>query len=285
MDLGVGVGFRVPHHTHVLKNHPPMDWFEVIGDNYVLEPPIPLQKLEALTAQYPVILHGVSLSIGSCDPLRWDYLRALKRLIARVNPPWVSDHLCFTGMHGIDSHDLLPLPYTAEALSHVVERARQVQDFLEVPFALENASSYLTYRDSTMPEWEFLGEVAERADVGILFDVNNVFVSAHNHGFDPHAYIDSIDPGRVVQLHLAGHTDKGTHLFDTHSTPVCDEVWELFRRTVRRVGATSTLIEWDQDIPPWDDLAREAAAARALRAGVLAEASPTRDLLSQPEAP
>ena len=268
-DLGVGVGFRQPHHAKVLGDVPAMDWFEVIGDNYLLEPPIAMQKLEKLRASYRVVPHGVSMSIGSTDPLDRDYLTRLKKLLRRIEPPWCSDHLCWSGVSDVVVNDLLPLPYTKEAIDHVVARVRQVQDFLEVPFALENVSSYLTYTSSAMPEWDFLGEIAERADCGILFDCNNIYVSAKNHGFDPDAYVDAIPVDRVVQIHLAGHTDKGSYLLDTHSDHVKDEVWALYRRTLARVGPTSTLIEWDTDIPEWDVLVAEADKARAVRAEVL----------------
>jgi uncharacterized protein (UPF0276 family) len=269
-DLGVGVGFRQPHHAKVLGDTPPMDWFEVVGDNYLLEPPIAMAKLDKLRASYRVVPHGVSMSIGGTDPLDRDYLARLKKLLRRIEPPWCSDHLCWSGASDVVVNDLLPLPYTKEAIDHVVSRVREVQDFLEVPFALENVSSYLTYTSSAMPEWDFLGEIAERADCGILFDCNNIYVSAKNHDFDADAYVDAIPVDRVVQIHLAGHTDKGSYLLDTHSDHVKDEVWSLYRRTLARVGATSTLIEWDTDIPEWDVLVAEADKARAVRAEVLA---------------
>ena len=264
-DLGVGVGFRAPHHATILGESPPMDWFEVISDNYLLEPPIPLSKIDRLRERYRVVPHGVSMSIGSVDPLDRDYLTRLKKLVARVGAPWCSDHLCFTGVNGVVVNDLLPLPYTKEAIAHVVERVKRVQGFLEVPFAIENVSSYMTYRASTMPEWEFLSEIAERADCGILFDVNNVFVSARNHGFDANDYVDAVPSDRVVQIHLAGHTDKGSYLLDTHSDHVKDEVWALYRRALRRMGSVATLIEWDEDIPAWSVLSAEAEKARVVR--------------------
>ena len=268
-DLGVGVGFRQPHHAAVLGDLPPMDWFEVIGDNYLLEPPIAMGKLEKLRSSYRVVPHGVSMSIGSSDPLDRDYLTRLKKLLRRLQPPWCSDHLCWSGVSDVVVNDLLPLPYTKEAIDHVSARVREVQDFLEVPFALENVSSYLTYTSSAMPEWDFLSEIAERADCGILFDCNNIYVSAKNHGFDANAYVDAMPADRVVQIHLAGHTDKGSYLLDTHSDHVKDEVWELYRRTLRRIGRTSTLIEWDTDIPEWGVLAAEADKARRVRDEVL----------------
>jgi uncharacterized protein (UPF0276 family) len=264
-DLGVGVGFRAPHHTKILSDSPPMDWFEVISDNYLLEPPLLLSKVERLRERYRVVPHGVSMSIGSVDPLDRDYLARLKKFVRRVDAPWCSDHLCWSGVDGVVVNDLLPLPYTKEAMLHVVERVKVVQGILEVPFAIENVSSYMTYRASNMTEWEFLGEIAERADCGILFDVNNIYVSAHNHGFDANDYVDAVPADRVVQIHLAGHTDKGSYLLDTHSDHVKDEVWALYRRALRRIGCVSTLIEWDEDIPEWDVLAAEAEMARVVR--------------------
>jgi uncharacterized protein (UPF0276 family) len=212
----------------------------------------------------------VSLSLGGSEPLQREYLSRLRALVRRVDAPWFSDHLCWTGTGGVDLHDLLPVPYTKETLAHLVERAKRVQGELEIPFAIENASSYLEYRESSMAEHEYLGELAERADCGILLDVNNVFVSAFNHGFDANRYIDSIPPDRVVQIHLAGHTDKGTHLLDTHSDHVRAEVWQLYRRAIGRIGAVATLVEWDEDIPSWNVLAAEAETARSTRDEVLA---------------
>jgi hypothetical protein len=264
-DLGVGVGFRLPHYAHVLGEHPPMDWFEVISENFMVRGGNALANLESLLAHYRVVPHGVSLSIGRADPLDREYLERLKALVERIDPPWVSDHLCWTGTASTNLHDLLPLPLTRQAIDHVAARVRQVQDYLERPFALENVSSYLTFTSSTMPEWEFLGEIAEKADCGILLDCNNIFVSAFNHGFDAEAYVDAVPADRVVQMHLAGHTDKGAYLLDTHSDHVREAVWELYRRATRRTGRTSTLIEWDEDIPSWDELALEAMTARKMR--------------------
>jgi uncharacterized protein (UPF0276 family) len=264
-DLGVGVGFRLPHYAEILEQHPSMDWFEVISENFMVRGGKPLANLERLCSGYPVIPHGVSLSIGQAEPLDTAYLDHLKVLVDRISPPWASDHFCWTGSAHANLHDLLPLPLTRAAALHVADRVRRVQDFLGRPFALENASSYLTFTSSEMPEWEFICEVAERADCGLLLDVNNVFVSAYNHGFDARAYIDAIPADRVVQMHLAGHTDKGTYLLDTHSDHVRDEVWDLYRRAIGRIGSTSTLIEWDDDIPSWEVLSLEARKARRLR--------------------
>jgi uncharacterized protein (UPF0276 family) len=271
-DLGVGVGFRIPHYGRVLDERPPMDWFEVISENFLVAGGRPLDNLARLQDAYRVVPHGVSLAIGSVEPLDDAYIERLRGLIARLSPPWVSDHLCWARAPGVHIHDLLPLPYTREAVDHVVERVKRVQGSLEVPFALENVSSYMTFKDSTMTEWEFLSEIAERADCGILLDCNNVYVSAYNHGFDPHEFIDGVPAYRVVQMHLAGHTNKGKYILDTHSDHVTDEVWRLYRRAIERCGAVSTLVEWDDDIPTWDVLSAEAAKARTLRAEVLLHA-------------
>jgi uncharacterized protein (UPF0276 family) len=269
-DLGVGVGFRRPHVAHVLRKRPPMDWFEIISENYFAEGGIQRANLDALASAYRVVPHGVSLSIGGADSLDADYLRRLAALVRRIDAPWCSDHLCWTGIAGVDVHDLLPLPFTATTLAHVVERVKRVQGELGVPLALENASTYMELRDSTISEHAFLAEVAERADCGILLDVNNVFVSAYNHGFDPCVYIDAIPADRVVQIHVAGHENRSAYLLDTHGDHVCPDVWDLYRRALRRCGSTSTLVEWDEQIPAWDVLAAEAARARDVRDEVLA---------------
>ena len=268
-DLGVGVGFRRPHAAGILRDKPAMDWFEVISENFFAEGGVQRRHVEALAAAYPVVPHGVSLSIGGTDPLDGAYLARLRDLVRRVRAPWCSDHLCWTGKAGIDVHDLLPLPFTSDTLQPVVERVQRVQGEVGVPFALENASSDLTFRESSLSEHVFLAEVAERADCGVLLDVNNVYVSAHNHGFDAGAYVDAIPADRVVQIHLAGHTDRGDYLLDTHSAHVKADVWDLYRRAVARCGAVSTLVEWDEDIPAWDVLSEEASCARAIRAETL----------------
>lgn len=269
----VGVGLRPPHYPHVFNERPAVGWFEAITENFLsLGSPDfgrPLQILERVREHYPVVLHGVSLSIGSVDPFRERYLDRWKELIRRVQPAWVSDHLCWTGVEGRNLHDLLPLPYTEEALAHVVQRICRVQEFLGRRILVENVSSYLTYNHSEMSEWEFLAEVAERADCGILLDVNNIYVSSRNHAFDPFDYLTAIPRDRVGQFHLAGYTDKGTHLIDTHDHPVSEEVWSLFRVATRRFGDVPTLIEWDDEIPEFSRLAEEAARAEAIREEVL----------------
>ena len=242
-----------------------MDWFEVISENFMGDGGKPLSNLERLRGHYRVVPHGVSMSIGASTPLDTSYLSRLKALLRRLDPPWFSDHLCWTGVAEANLHDLLPLPHTKAAIAHVAARVRQVQDTLERPFALENVSSYLTYTSSAMPEWEFLAEIAERADCGILFDCNNVYVSARNHGFDGNDYVDGVPQDRIVQIHLAGHTDKGRYVLDTHSDHVCNDVWALYKRTLQRAGNVSTLIEWDEEIPAWEELAAEAQLARDAR--------------------
>ncbi|WP_235880074.1 DUF692 domain-containing protein [Polyangium aurulentum] len=264
-DLGVGVGLRVPHYTEIFETQPAVDWFEIISENFMVAGGMPLANLERALARYRVVQHGVSLSIGSTSPLDWDYLRSLRALLRKTGSPWVSDHLCFTGAGGVDAHDLLPLPYTEEALRHVAARARQVQDFLETRLVLENVSSYLAYTQSQMSEWAFLSAVVEEADCGLLLDVNNIYVSSYNHGFDPNAYVDGVPHHRVVQIHLAGHTNHGKYIIDTHSDHVIDPVWDLYRRAIGRIGPVSTLIEWDEDIPPLATLLAEAEKAKTIR--------------------
>jgi len=222
----------------------------------------PLYGLDSVLERCPVALHGVSMSIGSTDPLDLEYLRKLKRLAERTRARWVSDHLCWTGVSGLNVHDLLPMPLTDEALGHAVSRVRAVSEILERPLVLENASSYVEFSASTWTEWDFLARLAEEADCGILFDVNNVYVSAFNHGFDPNVYIDAIPVDRIVQYHLAGHTHKGTHIIDTHSDHVIDEVWALYRRAYGRTGGVATLVEWDEDIPSFEVVHAEVLKAK-----------------------
>jgi uncharacterized protein (UPF0276 family) len=266
--LGVGVGLRPVHYPDVLERAARgalgVDWLEATSENYMVPGGRVLRVLGEVRSRVPVVLHGVSMNLGSVDPLDRTYLSELRALVDRFEPSWVSDHLCWTGVGGRNLHDLLPLPYTDEVVRHLAERIRQVQDRLGRRIAVENVSSYVEYAASTMPEWEFLGAVAEEADCGILLDVNNVFVSAHNLGFDAATYLDAIDPTRVFQIHLAGHSVDGALLIDTHDHPVREEVWALYARALRRLGPVSTLIEWDGAIPGFERLQAEAARARTL---------------------
>lgn len=275
--LGVGVGLRPAHTGEVLaraaEGRLRVDWFEAISENHLAQGGRPLRVLETLRSHRPVVLHGVSLNVGSADPLDASYLDTLDGLARRFEPAWLSDHLCWTGVGGVNLHDLLPLPFTEEAVRHVAARVRQVQDRLGRRIALENVSSYFAWTADAMPEWEFLAAVAEEADCGLLLDVNNVYVSAHNHGFDPRRYLDAVPPGRVFQMHLAGHSRQGPLLIDTHDHPVCPEVWALFEHAVRRFGAVSTLIEWDDQLPDFDRLEEEALRARAILEAYATEAA------------
>ena len=265
-DLGIGIGLRTVHFPHILSQTPRIDWFEVLSENFMDSGGRPLWVLDQIAERYPVVLHGVSLSIGGSDPLDFAYLEKLKALAARTRARWVSDHLCWTGIMGRNVHDLLPMPYSEEALRHTTERVKVVSDFLERPLVLENPSSYLEFASSTMPEWEFLARLAEDADAGLLLDVNNVYVSAFNHRFDARTYVDAIPADRVVQYHLAGHTHKGTHIIDTHTGEAVPEVWELYARSIARTGPAATLYEWDEDIPEFDVVLAEAQKAAAYRA-------------------
>ena len=265
-DLGVGLGLRTVHYGRIVESHPEVDWFEILSENYMQTAGRPLHFVDAVAARYPVAMHGVSMSIGSTDPLDRAYLAELRALRDRVQARWVSDHLCWTGVAGKNSHDLLPMPYTAEALRHVVDRVKEVQDFLGAPLALENPSTYVELKGHeampAMPEWEFLARLAEEADCALLLDVNNVFVSAYNHGFDPHEYLRAVPFDRVVQLHVAGHTNHGTHIIDSHIGPVIDEVWRLTGEAWRRAGGVSVLLEWDAEIPSLEQTHAEALRAR-----------------------
>jgi uncharacterized protein len=271
-SLGHGIGLRSEHFTEFLEGNVPVDWVEAISENFFPEGGRPRAVLEAVRNKYPVVLHGVSLSIGGPDPLDKAHLKRLRELSAWVEPAWVSDHLCWGTHQGRYLHDLLPLPFTEESLEHVVERVEAVQETLGRQILLENVSSYLTFSDSTLSEWDFLAEVASQADCGILLDVNNIYVSARNHGFDAEAYLEGIPVERVGQFHLAGYQDKGTHLLDTHDGPVTDPVWALYQDAVRRFGPKSTLIEWDDHIPPLSRLLEESERAKAFEKAVRAEA-------------
>ena len=269
--LGFGLGLRPTHYNYVLENKPKVDWFEVISENFLVPGGNPLYYLNKVREDYPIVLHGVSMSIGSVDPLDWDYLKKLKDLADSIDPPWMSDHLCWTGMNGTNLHDLMPLPYTEETLKHVVDRVKQVQDFLGRQFLLENVSSYVSYKESSMTEWDFLRAVAEEANCYILLDVNNIYVSSFNHGFNPEDYLNAIPADRVQQFHLAGHTNKGTHIIDTHSDKIIDEVYELYAKAVKRFGHVSTMIERDDNIPEFPELLAELDELKKIASSVLNE--------------
>jgi len=269
--LGHGLGLRPIYYDEILATRPAVDWFEIISENYMIGGGRPTAMLERVRADYPIAMHGVAMSLASTDPLDFDYLRELKALAERIEPAFVSDHLAWTGVHGVTLHDLLPIPYTQEALAHVAERVMRVQDFLGRRLVVENASTYVAFRESEMSEWAFVDELARRADCLLLLDVNNVFVSGFNHGFDPNEFIDAIDPERVAQFHMAGHTDNGTHRVDTHDQPVCDEVWALYERARRRFGDVSTMIERDDNFPPFDELLTELGHMREIAARIDAE--------------
>jgi uncharacterized protein len=260
--LGFGLGLRTVHYDDVLATHPPVDWFELLSENYMVPGGKPLHYLDRICADYPVVLHGVALSIGSSDPLDREYLKALKALAQRTQPQWISDHLCWTGVTGKNSHDLLPIPYTEEALEHIVPRVQAVQDYIGRRILLENVSSYVTYKESELTEWQFIGEIARRADCLILLDVNNIYVSAYNHGFDAREYLRGVPAERVQQIHLAGHSNCGDYIIDTHDADVIDPVWDLYAEAITLLGPVSTMIERDEHIPPLLDLVTEMNRAR-----------------------
>jgi uncharacterized protein (UPF0276 family) len=272
-DLGYGLGLRVEHYQELLDHPHGVDWLEIVSENYMVPGGLPLVWLERFRARFPLVMHGVSLSIGGTDPLDDGYLARLDALARRIEPAWVSDHLCWTGVQGVNLHDLMPLPYTEEALDHVVARVRQVQDRLRRRILLENVSSYLRFADAQLEEWEFLAAVAERADCLLLLDINNVYVSARNHGFDPLRYLDGVPVQRVQQFHLAGHEQGEALLVDTHDAPVPSPVWALYEAAVRRFGAVSTMIERDDHMPPLRELVAELDDARRLAEPLLRAAA------------
>ena len=262
-DLGFGLGLRPRHYPHIFERWPEVDWFEIISENFMDTDGRPRRNLARIREKYPVVMHGVAMSIGTVDPLNSEYLEKLKKLTAWLNPAWISDHLCWTGIAHANTHDLLPVPYTEEALNHIVSRIRQVQDYLERPVALENPSTYLEFKTSRIPEAEFIAQMMAESGCYLLLDVNNVYVSCYNHRLDPKAYIDALPLDRVVQIHLSGHTNKGTHIIDTHDDFVVDEVWALYRYVVHKAGRTpNTMIEWDDNIPEFDVLYKELGKAR-----------------------
>ena len=268
-SLGFGLGLRPQHYPAILDGTPDVDWFEILSENYMVEGGRPLAKLMAVRERYPMVMHGVSLSIGSTDPIDMDYLARLKALAERVEPAIISDHLCWTGIGGLNMHDLLPLPLTEEALAHVASRVDQVQSFLGRPIALENASTYVTFAQDAIPEWEFLAEIARRAGCRLLLDVNNVYVSAFNHDFRATDYIDAIPRDAVAYIHLAGHEHNKTYIIDTHDHPVVEDVWQLYAYAIQRLGAVATMIERDDKIPPLEELIQELAHARKVAATAL----------------
>lgn len=261
---GVGIGLRSCHYNHIIEHRPPVAWFEALSDNYMVDGGAALHYLDVVREHYPMVLHGVGLSLGSTDPLSQDYLKKLKTLTDRVNPAWLSDHLCWISVKGHYFHDLLPLPYTEEVIQHVVDRIQQVQDFLGSQILIENVSSYFEYKQNEMTEWEFINEIVEAADCCILLDINNIYVSAMNHRFDPHVYVNSIARERVKQFHMAGFADKQRYLLDNHGEMIHQPVWDLYEVALKRFGPVPTLIEWDENIPKFSVLQAEAEKAQAL---------------------
>ena len=273
MIQGFGLGLRTDHYTDFIERKPRLDWLEIISENYMIPGGKPLHYLDRIRADYPMVMHGVSMSIGSLDPLNFDYLRQLKALADRVEPGWISDHLCWTGIDHTNLHDLLPLPYTEEALHHLTGRILRVQEFLGRRILLENVSTYVACNDDEMSEWQFIRELSARADCELLLDVNNVYVSARNHGFDAHEFIDAMPAGRVRQIHLAGHQDHGDCVIDTHDHPIRDEVFELYAYAIERLGPVASMIERDDRIPPIDELLAELDLVRKGAEQVLARRS------------
>jgi len=260
-EYGIGVGLRVPHLSHILERKPVVDWFEIISENYMVEGGRPLAVLDQILEQYRVVQHGVSLYFGSAGPLHKEHLKRLKSLVRRTKTPWLTDHLCWGSVDGRFTHDLLPMPYTMEAAKVTARKIREARDFLEVPIAVENVSSYAEFHVSTMTEWEFLNEVVERANCGILLDVNNIYVSSRNHGFNAKEYLQAIPGERVMQIHLAGHSKFEKYILDTHDHPVIGPVWKLYEQAIRQFGPVPTLLEWDDRIPSFNEVHAEALKA------------------------
>ena len=273
-DYGIGIGLRSTHYNHILTRKPVVDWFEIISENFMVDGGRPMHILDRILEQYRVVQHGVSMYFGSAERANREHLRRLKDLVKRTKTPWVSDHLCWGSVDGRYTHDLLPMPYTFEAAKLTAQKVREVRDFLEVPIAVENVSSYAEFHASEMTEWEFLGEVVEKADAGILLDVNNIYVSSQNHNFNPYDYQNNIPHGRVGQIHIAGHSKFEKYILDTHDHPVLDPVWKMYAHATKLTGATATLLEWDDRIPSFDEVHRE-----ALKAGKFC-----KDLLNEPVA-
>jgi uncharacterized protein len=269
--LGFGLGLRPDYYEEILTQKPNLDWFEILTENYLIPGGKPLHYLDQIRTHYPIVMHGVSLSLGSVDPLDFGYLQQVKELASRVEPAWISDHLCWTGVNGINAHDLLPIPYTRQAINHVVTRIHQIQDFLGRSILIENVSSYLTYKQSEMSEWEFILEIVKQAGCYLLLDVNNVYVSSVNHQFNPLDYIQAMPAERVAQIHLAGHSNHGDYIIDTHDAPVAQSVWELYAATLKQLGPVSTMIERDDNMPPFAELIMEINQAKHIAEAVLVE--------------
>jgi uncharacterized protein len=272
-DFGVGIGLRVPHYRHIFKKKPVVDWFEIISENFMVGGGRPLEVLDQILERYRVVQHGVSMYFGSAEPLNREHLTRLKALVKRTRTPWLTDHLCWGSVDGRYTHDLVPMPYTFEAARKTAQKIREARDFLEVPIAVENVSSYAEFHVSEMTEWEFLNEVVEDADCGILLDVNNIYVSSRNHDFDPLDYLNSVPAQRVAQIHIAGHTKYQKLILDTHDHPVIDPVWALYARAIELAGPTATLLEWDDRIPSFDEVHREALKAKRYLPAQMREAS------------
>jgi uncharacterized protein (UPF0276 family) len=270
-NLGIGIGLRPVHYQDIFSKQPDIDWFEIISENFMVDGGNAIRNLERILERYPVVQHGVNLAIGSPDPIDFSYLKKLKALARKTKTPWISDHLCWGRLPGAHFHDLLPLPFTREVRDYVVERVRIVQDYLEVPFALENLSSYAGFQCDEMSEWQFYAEVCERADVHMMLDVNNIYVSARNQGFDPKEYVANIPLDRVIQIHLAGHTDYGDYVIDTHDHYVCDQVWDIYKEVYPKTGGVSTLLEWDDNFLSFEDTWKEALKAKEFQKNITKE--------------
>lgn len=261
-DYGVGIGLRIPHYHHIFEKKPVVDWFEIISENFMVDGGRPLYVLDQILERYRVVQHGVSMYFGSAEPLNREHLRRLKTLVKRTKTPWLTDHLCWGSVDGRYSHDLLPMPYTFEAAKKTAQKVREVRDFLEVPIAVENVSSYAEFHVSEMTEWEFLTEVVEGADCGILLDVNNIYVSSRNHSFNPLDYLNNVPHERVAQIHIAGHSKFEKYILDTHDHAPIDPVWKLYAKAIELVGPTATLLEWDDLIPSFNEVHNEALKAK-----------------------
>ncbi len=263
---GIGLGLRIPHFNSIFSSWPQVDFFEIISENFMVAGGAPLKNLERVLSHYPVVLHGVSLGIASADPFNWDYLKQLKDLVKRTQTPYFTDHLCWTVSNSISYHDLLPVPYTEKVIDYIAERAKIVQDYIGIPFGLENLSSYVAFKSSEMTEWEFVNQVIEKSGCSYMLDINNIYVSSVNHLFNPKDYVDSIDFSKVLQCHIAGHTrnSNGT-ILDTHDHPVCDEVWDLYAHAWKRSGGFATLLEWDDRIPTFEETYAEALKAKTFQ--------------------